>query len=69
MQQYIAYILDHLDDADLNVNTLGKEFNIGRNKLLHEIKTATGLTPVEFIRSIQLNEAQKMLKANKYNIS
>lgn len=69
VQQYIDYILEHLDDDDLNVNTMGKHFNMGRNRLQREIKVATGLTPVEFIRSVRLNEAQKMLKAGKHNIS
>ncbi len=69
VQQYIDYILEHLDSPDLNVNTMGKHFNLGRNRLQREIKIITGLTPVEFIRSVRLNEAQKILKAGKHNIS
>ncbi|OSZ78801.1 hypothetical protein CAP35_11290 [Chitinophagaceae bacterium IBVUCB1] len=69
VQQYIDYILEHLDRDSLNVNTMGKHFNLGRNRLQREIKVATGLTPVEFIRSVRLNEAQKMLQAGKRNIS
>lgn len=69
VQQYIDYVLEHLDSPDLNVNTMGKHFNLGRNRLQREIKIITGLTPVEFIRSVRLNEAQKILKAGKHNIS
>lgn len=57
----IAYVLAHLDTPDLNVTNLGKAMGVGRNKLQREIKEATSLTPVEFLRSIRLNEAKKML--------
>lgn len=66
----LAYIQSHLDDPDLSVNTLGLHLALGRNRLQKEIKTATGLTPVEFIRSVRLHEAHKMLESSsQYNIS
>lgn len=70
VQACMDYVLAHLDDPDLNVNTLGVAIGMGRNKLQKEIKTATSLTPVEFIRSIRLHEAKKLLVNNpSYNIS
>lgn len=69
-QKCMDYVLEHLDDADLNVNTLGAYVGMGRNKLQKEIKLATGLTPVEFIRSIRLHEAYKLIQSDeKYNVS
>ncbi len=69
-QKCMDYVLEHLDDADLNVNTLGAHVGMGRNKLQKEIKVATGLTPVEFIRSIRLHEAYKLIQSDEsYNVS
>lgn len=70
VKQCTDYVLKHLDDPDLNVNTLGLSLGMGRNRLQKEIKTATGLTPVEFIRSVRLHEAYKMLESSSHhNIS
>jgi len=71
VQQCMDYVLAHLDDPDLNVNTLGAAIGLGRNRLQKEIKTATSLTPVEFIRSIRLHEAFKLIQDGnrQYNVS
>jgi AraC-like DNA-binding protein len=69
VKQCIEHILANIDDDGLNVNTLGAALGMGRNRLQKEIKTATGMTPVEFIRSIRLHEAYKMMQDKQYNIS
>lgn len=69
VKQCIEHILANIDDEELNVNTLGASLGMGRNRLQKEIKTATGMTPVEFIRSIRLHEAYKMMQGKQYNIS
>lgn len=70
VQQCMDYVLANLDDANLNVNTLGAAMGLGRNRLQKEIKTATALTPVEFIRSIRLHEAYKLMQNSpQYNVS
>lgn len=69
VKQCMEYILANIDDEELNVNTLGASLGMGRNRLQKEIKTATGMTPVEFIRSIRLHEAYKMMQGKQYNIS
>lgn len=70
VKQCMDYILGNIDDEELNVNTLGASLGMGRNRLQKEIKTATGMTPVEFIRSIRLHEAYKLMQSGKnYNVS
>lgn len=70
VQQCRDYVLANLDSPELNVNSMGANVGMGRNKLQKEIKAATGLTPVEFIRSIRLHEAYRLMKENNhYNIS
>ncbi|MEX2485350.1 MAG: ATP-binding protein [Brumimicrobium sp.] len=69
VQDTLNYVLENIENGDLNVSLLCEVLTIGRNKLQREIKTATGLTPVEFIRSLRLNEARKLLCDYKQNIS
>lgn len=62
-------ILEHLDDNQFGASILAKELGIPRNRFQTELKELTGLSPVEFIRSVRLNEAKKMLHDKKLNIS
>ena len=67
--ELIAFVKAHLDDSDLNITRLGQELRIGRNRLQKEVKDATGLTPVELIRSVRLKEAKEMLRDKRRNVS
>ncbi|MFN6945474.1 MAG: ATP-binding protein [Cytophagaceae bacterium] len=69
VQATMDFILNHLDNPALNVSLLSDELGVGRNRLQRELKLAVGISPVEFIRSIRLNEAKKMLCSFKYSIS
>ncbi|MHB1277438.1 MAG: response regulator [Bacteroidia bacterium] len=67
--QAMGIILENLDDPKLNGQLLCDQLGFGRNRLQREIKSATGLSPAEFIRSVRLNEANKMLKNPGLNVS
>jgi len=69
VRQAIQWILENLEKEALGVSDLTAALNMGRNRLQREIKASTGLTPVEFIRSVRLNEARKMLSCGNYNVS
>ena len=69
VQLCMDHILEHLNDPALNVSSLAEELGVGRNLLQREIKSAVGVSPVEFIRSLRLNEAKKMLCTYKQTIS
>jgi signal transduction histidine kinase/DNA-binding response OmpR family regulator len=62
-------VLQHIDNSSFNVVILAKALGLGRNRFQKEIKELTGITPVEFIRSIRLNEAKKMLNDPALSIS
>ncbi|OFZ59423.1 MAG: hypothetical protein A3D92_08185 [Bacteroidetes bacterium RIFCSPHIGHO2_02_FULL_44_7] len=62
-------ILEHLDDSEFGVRILAQELGIPRNRFQTELKELTGLSPVEFIRSVRLNEAKKMLQEKTLNVS
>lgn len=63
------YVLDHLDEGELSTIEIAKMLGVGRNRFQKEIKDLSGVTPVEFIRSLRLNEAKNLLKDRSKNIS
>jgi DNA-binding response OmpR family regulator/nitrogen-specific signal transduction histidine kinase len=63
------YLSEHLDRGELSIHELASHLGLGRNRFQKELKEITGLTPVEFVRSYRLNEAQNMLKDRSKNIS
>jgi len=69
VKEAVKWVLEHLEEESLSVTDLSAAMGMGRNRLQREIKTATGLTPVEFMRSVRLNEAKKMLEGGNCHVS
>lgn len=69
LEDAVNYVMENLSDSALNIKSMSKALGFGRNRFQKEIKEITGLTPVEFVRSVRLNEAKKMLEAPSMNVS
>lgn len=69
LQQAVDFVMERIDDSDLSIKYIAESLGIGRNKFQREIKELTGLKPVEFVRSIRLNEARRMLNDQSLNVS
>lgn len=61
MQQLMREIEMRMADTDLNVKTLSDAMNISRAQLFRKVKTLTGCSPVDLIRSIRLKRGQQLL--------
>jgi signal transduction histidine kinase/ligand-binding sensor domain-containing protein/DNA-binding response OmpR family regulator len=59
---------DNLDKPDFNVNELCDALNMSRSLVYKKIKTLTGLSPLEYVRSLRLQEAAKLLRTKQYKI-
>lgn len=59
----------NLDNPDLNVEDLQREFAMGRSNLFRKINAITGQPPVQYIRSYRLKKAAQMIKAGEGNIT
>jgi len=59
----------HLDDEEFTVEIFRKEVAMGRTQLHKKLKSLLGQSPSVFIRTLRLNRAAELLKANKGNIS
>lgn len=58
----------HLDHPDFNVNELGEALNMSRSLLYKKVKALTGLSPVEYLRSLRLQEAAQLLRSQQYKV-
>ena len=58
-----------LNDVDLGVNDLGQKVRLSRTQVYRKLKALTGKTPSQFIRSIRLQKALKLLKTTDLNVS
>lgn len=62
-------INEHLDDAQLSVEMLAGLMNINRSHFQRKIKTLTGYSPSELIKTIRLEKAREMLLKKEGNIT
>jgi DNA-binding response OmpR family regulator len=61
-------ILEKIEDADLNVDTLAAMMNMSRVTLYRKIKAISNLSPIELINIIRLKKAAELLAEGDYKI-
>lgn len=69
LEDFKACVFAQLDNSDLAISDLAKELGYGRNRFQKEVKELSGVTPVEFVRSLRLFEAHKMLQDPSKSVS
>ena len=69
MERIMKVINSHLADSELNVDMLTKEAGISRAQLHRKMKEITGLSTSEFIRNLRLEQAARLIREKKINIS
>ena len=60
---------ENSEDSELNVNTLSEKTGIGAKQLYRIIKKEMNMSPLEYINSVRLNKAAKMLAEHKFSVS
>jgi AraC-like DNA-binding protein len=58
-----------LDDSELSVEDLAADMNLSRVQLYRKVKSITGSTPVELLRTARLNRAYQMLMTTDHSVS
>ena len=69
MERIMKAVNNHLSDSDFNVDMLTREVGISRAQLHRKMKELTGLPVSEFIRNIRLEQAVRLLKEQKINVT
>jgi signal transduction histidine kinase/AraC-like DNA-binding protein/ligand-binding sensor domain-containing protein len=64
-----GYILEHLNNHDLNGDALGRKFGLSRVHLYRKLKALTGMSISELVKSIRLEQAYDLVIEGKLNIS
>ena len=59
---------NNLSESDFNVKKLSSDLNISTTHLYRKLKTLTGLSPVEFIRTFKLQKACELLSNSDLSI-
>lgn len=69
MERIIKCINENLADPDFNVEKLSEEACISRAQLHRKMKEIAGVSTGEFIRNLRLEQAARLIKENKINIT
>ncbi len=69
LEKLIQIIKDNLNSPDMDVSFLIHEMSVSRTLLHTKLKKLVGCSSTEFIRSVRLKEAVKMISSGKCNIS
>lgn len=69
MERIMKSVNKHLGDSDFTVDMLTEEVGISRAQLHRKMKDMTGLSTSEFVRNIRLEQAARLLKEQKVNIT
>lgn len=62
-------IEDNVADPEMNVNNLSELSGISTKQIYRRIKQLTGLTPVDYIRSIRMKKAAMLLSQRKFSVA
>jgi DNA-binding response OmpR family regulator len=59
-------VLENVEDSQFNISQLADEMDLGIRRFQQKIKAITGLTPKEYQREIQLEQARRLLESGDY---
>ncbi|MBR6055031.1 MAG: helix-turn-helix domain-containing protein [Bacteroidales bacterium] len=69
MRNAVRVVKKNLDNPDFSVPMLASEMNMSRSNLHLRVKALFGVPALEFIKTIRLNEACRLLHEKKYSIA
>ncbi len=69
LSKVMRYIEEHIANPELNVEELASVIGLSRGAFYRKIKSITGLTAVEFLRTTRIKRAGQILKDKNVNVS
>lgn len=64
-----SVVTENISDSSFGVNNLAVQVGMSVSVLYRKLRSVTGMTVNEFIKTIRLNEAKKLLEAGVYQVS
>ena len=69
LTRVVKVINEHIDDPNLNVELIADKVGISRVHFYRKMKELTGQSPRDFLKSIRLKEAARLLTEKHYDIT
>ncbi|ULT29154.1 response regulator [Sphingobacterium sp. E70] len=69
LQKVLSYVHDNIDNPQLSVEALSAHTSMSRASLYNKLLELTGMSPVDFIRSVKLEKAASLLEKSDKSIS
>jgi len=69
LAKVVKVIEDHLSEEEFSIEECGSEVGMSRTHLYKKIKALVGKSPSQYVRSVRLNYARRMVEEGKGNIS
>ena len=69
LQKIHLIVLENIEDADFDVSRLVAEMEMSRTQIHRKIKALTNQSTTQFVRTIRMQEAKKMLVSTSFNVS
>ncbi|MBQ6681214.1 MAG: response regulator [Prevotella sp.] len=69
MERLMAYLEEHIGDADLRIEDLADAVNLGRSVFYGKVKSVVGMTPVDFVRHLRIQRAEQLVVKSKSSFS
>lgn len=62
LETFEQYVQQHLEDVPLNIPDLAHQFAMSESTLLRQLKRLTGLSPLQYVQTVRLEEARRLLE-------
>ncbi|MEJ6979503.1 two-component regulator propeller domain-containing protein [Pedobacter sp. P351] len=69
LNKVVLYIEENINNPQLSVEDLSRHVGMSRGSLYNKILELTGLSPVEYIRSVKLDKAAVLLEKSDMNVA
>ena len=69
LNEIIGFIEKNIDNSEYTIDSLAADVVMSRMSLYRKMKSLTGQTPADFIRTVRLKTAAKLLKEGNCNVS
>lgn len=69
MERVMKSVNKNMDDSDFSVEQLCQDVGISRTQLHRKMKEITGVSTSEFIRNLRLEQAARLLREGKINVT
>ncbi len=69
VKKAVSVVNANMDNTQFNKDTFASAMNVSSSLLYKKIKSLTDLSPIDFIKSIRLNHALKLIQTGTYTVT